>query len=254
MDGNSWFTSTISLYTFEAVKTTDDSTSTYLCKLLKNATRLNSEFLGKWAGYKVETRLEFDRSWGLGSSSTLTHLIAEWADVNALMLHWKVSNGSGYDVATSMTGSPTLFFTTDEETSYTAIDWLPSFRNNLFFVHLGSKQDSSKAVKAYLKRGKARMKAIEPISKITDQMQSVSSLADFESLCQKHNNIVSEASGLTCVADDQFADYDLGAIKPLGAWGGDFILATGPDEAAVRTYFAGKGLDTVFAYKDIILE
>lgn len=251
-DGEKWFSSVISLYNFEAVKTTDEAVSSHLCKILKNATRLNSEFLNKWAGFKVCTTLDFDRSWGLGSSSTLTYLIAEWAEVNAMMLHWKVSNGSGYDVATAMTGSPTIFFTTDEETSYTAIDWRPKFTKDLHFVHLGAKQDSAKAVKAYLKRGKARLKAVDTITALTDEMQVVQDLDTFEDICRRHNAAISEATGLTCVADDALADYDLGVIKPLGAWGGDFILASGSDAAAVKAYFASKGLDTVLSYADII--
>ena len=252
LNGETWFSSVISLYSFEAVKTTDEKISSHLCKILKNATRLNSEFLNKWAGFKVITTLDFDRSWGLGSSSTLTYLIAEWAEVNAMMLHWKISNGSGYDVATAMTGSPTIFFTTDEETSYTAVDWRPKFDNDLYFVHLGTKQDSSKAVKDYLKRGKARLKAVDVVSALTDEMEQVQDLATFEDICRRHNAAISEATGLTCIADDTFADYALGVIKPLGAWGGDFVLASGSDASAVKAYFKGKGLDTVVSYKDMI--
>ena len=46
----------------------------------------------------------------------------------------------------------------------------------------------------------------------------------------------------------KFSDYD-GAVKSLGAWGGDFFLATGSDQ----DYFKKKGYETIISYKDIIL-
>ena len=79
-DGNSWFSSHISLYDFSAINTTDQAVSDNLQKILKNAVRLNSEFLSKWNGFKVETQLEFPIDWGLGSSSSLFSLIGERVD------------------------------------------------------------------------------------------------------------------------------------------------------------------------------
>jgi hypothetical protein len=51
----------------------------------------------------------------------------------------------------------------------------------------------------------------------------------------------------------QFPDFN-GAIKSLGAWGGDFILAsTNAGANYVKTYFRGKGCETVFQYDDIVM-
>ena len=66
MKGKKWFESTISLFDFSAISTTNQETSDYLQKLLKNAVRLNSEFLSQWNGFKIETQLEFPLDWGLG--------------------------------------------------------------------------------------------------------------------------------------------------------------------------------------------
>lgn len=251
-DGNVWFSSTISLYDFGPIKTTDEAVSAYLKKLLKNAARLNSEFLNKWAGFKVETKLEFDRDWGLGSSSTLTHLVAEWAEVHPMMLHWKISAGSGYDVACSMSGSPTVFFTNDEETSYTPIDWSPSFTDQLYFVHLGRKQDSSAAVKDYLKNTKARKQIVAEITPLTEAMIAVKTIEDMEDICQRHNAVIMAALGHPDPKSGAFSDYH-GVIKPLGAWGGDFVLATSHETAEkTMAYFSDKGYPTVLSYKDMI--
>ena len=51
---------------------------------------------------KVTTELEFPTNWGLGSSSTLLCCIAQCFDIDPMQLHFKVSNGSGYDVACGM--------------------------------------------------------------------------------------------------------------------------------------------------------
>lgn len=252
-DGNTWFSSTISLYDFSAVKTTDDAVSAYLQKLLKNAVRLNSEFLSKWNGFKVETQLEFDRDWGLGSSSTLTHLVAEWAEVHPLMLHWKISNGSGYDVACSMSGAPIVFFTNDEETSYTPVDFKPNFASKLYFIHLGQKQNSNQAIKDYLKQAKGRKKLAEGISELTEAMAQVTSFHSFEQILKDHNELIQKSTGYTPAKDLHFNNY-WGVVKNLGAWGGDFVLATSEaDSAKTKKYFADKGFPTVLSYDEMIL-
>lgn len=47
-----------------------------------------------------------------------------------------------------------------------------------------------------------------------------------------------------------FQEYP-GAVKSLGAWGGDFILVTGNEDTP--KFFEEKGFETVIAYKDMIL-
>jgi hypothetical protein len=50
-----------------------------------------------------------------------------------------------------------------------------------------------------------------------------------------------------------FPDFD-GSVKSLGAWGGDFIMATHSGEANyVYNYFNAKGLDVIFPYNHIVL-
>ena len=47
-----------------------------------------------------------------------------------------------------------------------------------------------------------------------------------------------------------FKDYQSGAIKSLGAWGGDFILVTGNKQN--MKYFAEKGYNEIIPYKDLV--
>jgi hypothetical protein len=53
----------------------------------------------------------------------------------------------------------------------------------------------------------------------------------------------------TTVKERLFSDYP-GAIKSLGAWGGDFILAVGND--TTPTYFKNKGYTIVLEYRNMV--
>jgi len=251
--GEKWFSSHISLYDFSAVDTTDEVVSKKLQKILKNCVRLNSEFLSKWNGFKVETHLDFPRDWGLGSSSTLYCTLAEWADINALELFFKVENGSGYDVACGLAGESITYVCSDEEVGYTPVDFSPAYTDKLYFVHLGKKQDSSEGVKDYFAKGKKQKQLVPQITAITDAVLEATKLADFEQLMTKHENLIAEAMGYQTVKEQHFSDY-WGVCKSLGAWGGDFILVTSEKTAdETKAYFASKGFDTCLPYSELIL-
>lgn len=252
-DGNSWFNSHISLYDFSAVNTTNQDVSDKLQKVLKNAVRLNSEFLSKWNGFKVETQLEFPIEWGLGSSSTLFALMGQWADINSLMLYFKVDHGSGYDVACSSAGQPIMYYANDEEVSYTPVDFNPSFAKNLYFVYLNKKQDSDLGIKSYLKAVKNRKTLVSTITDISKEMSTARDLKTFSSLMEKHEEVISHHTGFQKVKDLHFSDY-WGAIKSLGAWGGDFVLAaSNKTSVETRAYFEEKGFSTVLSFDEMIL-
>jgi len=250
-EGNLWLDSQISLYDFSAVKTTDEDLSKKLQAYLKNAVRLNSEFLNNWKAYKVETHLEFPRDWGLGSSSSLVSLLSEWADVNPFLLHFKVSDGSGYDIACAGADAPIIYTLQDDSLHYEEVDFSPSFKENLFFVHLNEKQSSEDAVKYYFKKVKNRKSIAKEISKITDSILESKSLTEFQDLLCKHEEIVAEAMNMKPVKEERFADY-WGCVKSLGAWGGDFVLVTSDkSEKETKAYFAEKGYNTVLGFDEM---
>ena len=253
MKGKPWFESTISLFDFSAVSTTNQEISNYLQNVLKNAVRLNSEFLSQWNGFKIETQLEFPLDWGLGSSSTLIFLISEWAEVNPLLLYFKTEDGSGYDVACAFADGPVEYINSPDEVSYTEVDFNPKFKDNLYFIHLGKKQDTKLGIKEYLKAVKNKSNLVKSITKITEDIRSAGSLKEFRDLLDKHEDLISSHTGFEKVKDKLFADFD-GSVKSLGAWGGDFVLATSEKGLdATKEYFVSKGLGTVLTYKELIL-
>jgi mevalonate kinase len=251
--GKIWFESTISLFDFSPVTTSDPEISNYLQKILKNAVRLNSEFLSQWNGFKIETQLEFQRDWGLGSSSTLIYLIAEWAEVNPLLLYFKSEDGSGYDVACAFADGPVEYINSPDEVSYTEVDFNPKFRDQLYFIHLGKKQDSKLGIKDYIKAVKNKSSLVKSITKITEDIRNASTLSDFDALLNIHEDLIASHTGFTKVKDQLFKDYH-GTVKSLGAWGGDFVLATSSKSGEeTKAYFNNLGFNTVLPYKELIL-
>ena len=66
----------------------------------------------------------------------------------------------------------------------------------------------------------------------------------------RHEKIVSNIIQQKPIKEVLFKNYH-GGIKSLGAWGGDFILATGNEDSP--NYFNQKGFKTVIPYQDLIL-
>ena len=73
---------------------------------------------------------------------------------------------------------------------------------------------------------------------------------EFAVLLNTHEIILSETLKIPTIKETLFSDYT-NTIKSLGAWGGDFVLATGT--LSEMTYFRNKGYSTILPYKEMIL-
>lgn len=251
--GQLWFSGNFDLMAFECMESTDKDVANSIQQLLKAACRQNSEFLSQWRKYTVETYLEFDREWGLGSSSTLVWCVAQWAEVNPYILLFDTFGGSGYDIACADADGPVLYQFLEDELHIDGADFDPSFKKNLFLVYLGRKQNSRDALKRYHQSKAGLNGSVDKVSRLTESINSASTLREFESLVRQHETLVSEIIGLPTVQSHEFSDY-WGCVKSLGAWGGDFVLATSEkSEEETRAYFKGKGLDVIFRYDELIL-
>ncbi|MFD2563964.1 GYDIA family GHMP kinase [Aquimarina rubra] len=261
-EGNCWFETKIKLPlaasasndTAETSILTDEEglgiTETLL-EILQVAQELNHEFLSTEKGYAIETRLEFDRTWGLGSSSTLINNIAQWAEVDAFVLLKKSFGGSGYDIASAQHKTPILYTRKEEKPIIKEAHFNPVFKDQLFFVYLNQKQDSKQSIKHYQSLPlKDFDKASETIGKITDAVLNCSSLAEFCELIDQHEEVISKIIKTPTVKSRLFPDYS-GSIKSLGGWGGDFVLATG--SISDMKYFENKGYHTIIPYAEMVL-
>jgi mevalonate kinase len=221
-----------------------------LQKLLKEARNLNPEFLNSESGFVVKTRLTFPRNWGLGSSSTLINSIASWAKVDAFKLLWNSFKGSGYDIACAQNDMSIFYEIKDEKPMVEQVSFNPIFKENLFFVHLNEKQDSKEGIAKFRESNQDIEKEIKMISAISDAFLKAESIEDFDRLIIEHERIISSIIKVKPVKEKLFSDY-FGEIKSLGAWGGDFVLATG--NSATPAYFKNKGFETILTYSEMVL-
>lgn len=250
--GELWFEAQISLYDFSAIRTSDDAIAKQIQKLLKGAVRFNTEFLNNWNGFKVINRLDFPRHWGLGSSSTLTHNIAHWADINPFHLHFQTSNGSGYDIACANAENPVVYQIAEDEIHFTEVDFDPNCLEHLYFVYLGHKQDSGEGIAHYAKKVSKRKQLVHNITQLTEAALKASSLESLGEIMDEHESILAKELKLPKVKEERFPNFE-GHIKSLGAWGGDFVLvASDMSPTEVRSYFNGQGNDVVISYDEMI--
>ena len=221
-----------------------------LLDILKAAKKINQNFLEEDHGFIVKTMLTFPRDWGLGSSSTLINSIASWANVNAFDLLWNSFKGSGYDIACAQNNTPIFYQIENKKPVVKQVEFNPEFKDNLFFVHLNQKQDSKEGIAKFRESNLNFDKQITRISEISEEFLKSQNLQTFEDLIEEHEQIISSIIKLTPVKEKLFPDY-FGAIKSLGAWGGDFVLVTGNEETPA--YFKSKGYETILSYSEMIL-
>ena len=251
--GNSWFQVVIPfsrLHNSWEGKALGKTTEEVLVQILKAAKALNPEFLSRNGGYSVTTEMDFPREWGLGTSSTLINSVARWSETDAYQLLEHTFGGSGYDIACAQHQRPILYQLVKGRPVVKEITFTPDFTSSLFFVYLNRKQDSREAIAHYREYSSGRATLVEEISKLTKEITNCTCLEEFEVLLNRHEGLISNAIGQRPVKESFFPDYP-GSIKSLGAWGGDFVLATGPVTA--QCYFKKKGYDTVIPYSKMIL-
>jgi len=202
-------------------------------------------------GYDFTSTLEFPKDWGLGSSSTLINNLAQWAEVDAFQLQDFAFGGSGYDVACAQNSTPILYSKKGLPPSIEAVLFNPDYADQLFFVYLNKKQNSRDAIQKYRNQSPENIQlAITQINAITQKILKVTKIEDFEVLIKSHEQIIGSLLNQLPIQKRLFSDYPR-AIKSLGAWGGDFVLATGGEKE--KQYFIQKGFTTVLSYAEMIL-
>ena len=221
-----------------------------LISILREVKKLNPKFLNETNGYRIISKLDFARNWGLGSSSTLISNISKWANVDPFKLLEATFGGSGYDIAAAQRNVPILYAKTPNEYHITelSINW--GFTNQIFFVHLNKKQNSRDGIFNYQKLKNNNQEVIRRINELTTNICQCQSLSEFESAINEHEQLISKIIQQKTVKELLFNDYK-GSIKSLGAWGGDFILATGSQKN--WNYFREKGFKTILSFKEMIL-
>ena len=249
-----WFFVDYNIENLSIVKTNITSAAEKLIYILKAIIEADPEFKKKLKS-KIVTHTNFNKEWGLGTSSTLLSNIAFWAKANPYKLLNKTSNGSGYDIAAARETKPFLYrLEKNKEHSIETVNFAENLKENLFFVYLGNKQNSETSLNNYKKRNKVTSKIIDEISEISKYLAYSDDLDIFNRALFNHEEIISSLIGTKPIQQEFFSDFE-GQTKSLGAWGGDFILASSKNgQDYITDYFNNKKLDTIFNYNDLIIK
>ena len=239
-----WFEAIFECKNFNYIKSNKKSISKSLSFILKETRKLNPKFLLTTGG-EIKTQLEFDLNWGLGSSSTLISNLAQLNKINPYKLLLNTYGGSGYDIACSLVKRPIIYEI--KNNNYDEINFNPPFKDKLFFIYLNKKQNSKVEVDRF-ENIEVDEKTIKSINSITEVISKTKEYDEFNFLIRKHEQIISNVINKTSVKKLKFKDFK-GEIKSLGAWGGDFILASGDDSPS---YFKSKGYKTIIKFDDMV--
>ncbi|MDK2977471.1 MAG: hypothetical protein PWP52_185 [Bacteroidales bacterium] len=246
-----WFVATFDLISLNILDTNDLAIAQYLQKLLSYI-KNQSNVLSTDQGIQIKTQLEILPDWGMGSSSSLISNLAYWADINPYELFFSLFDGSGYDIACARSDSAILYQYQDKP-AIQPVNFEPGFLNKIYLVYLGKKQDSLQSVLKNKEKVKNKKKDAERISQLTARIIQSKSLSEFDGYIREHEEIISKTINESTVKSKYFENFK-GAVKSLGAWGGDFVMATyegEPDD--VKNYFNKKGLNIIFPYKRLVL-
>lgn len=246
-----WFESKYALSTLEQISTSDKEISERLSIILNHIKKSKPALFEE--SMHMETKLEFPRAWGLGTSSTLIYMLAKWAKVDMFDLLKNTFGGSGYDLACAGEDGPIIYQRWDGHADWRNVVFEPDFQHSIYFVHLGNKMNSREAIKNYRKLN-INPSILEEVSSLSNAMLYAEDLAEFNRVIQDHEKLVSRVLGVEKVADKHFPDFK-GAVKSLGAWGGDFVMVTNPYpcELDLMTYFKSRGYETIKNWDSMVL-
>lgn len=242
-----WFSAQLSTE-LKLLSTCDEKRGEKLRSILLGISRGKKEFFTDGASF--ETKMNFSPDWGFGSSSTLISLLSQWSGLDPYDLQTEHFGGSGYDIACATSESPLLFELNNKKPTVTKIQWSPAFKDQLYFLYLGKKQDSREALSGFKNQTPiVSTSDIEVGTEFTKKFLEAGNLNEFQLLMKEHEQHLSRLLNRECVKLALFPDFP-GEIKSLGGWGGDFVLVA--CAADPRAYFEKRGLNLILKWDDLV--
>lgn len=240
-----WFAALFS-QELQLISTSDQKVAASLLLLLQRIQGENPALFSN--GWNIRMEADFPLEWGFGTSSTLISLLAQWSKTDPYELLKNSFGGSGYDVACATAHSPIIF----EKENHTVqeIELEESVTSNLLFVYSGKKQKSKKEVLRF-ENIEVSERQITEMNKIILSAIGCKEIKDFELLIDQSEEMLAQILALEPIKNSTFSDYGC-SIKSLGAWGGDFFMASFRNENKAREYFSSRGYGVQFTYDQII--
>ncbi len=246
-NNSKWFSAKFNLPDL-AIQGDETKEKIFLKKILDFIAKKNSKIFENNSGINIKTRMDFNRSWGLGTSAILINNLSNYFGLDPFEVSKNVTNSSGADIASTKISKPIIFSINNKKPYYKEVHFNPPFSKNLLFVFLNKKQSSEKEVEKF-KKIRIEDDEIRTISEITNQVLRCKKIDDFNDLIEKHESIISSKIKKETVKNSLFKDFN-GSIKSLGAWGGDFVLACGHNN--LKNYFKNKGFGISYSFNEII--
>lgn len=238
-----WFSASMSS-DFTILKTNNEEVAEILQRLFR-VIHTEQPQLDFHQHFKAEAN--FELNWGLGSSSTLISLLSQWSGVDVRKLLDVSFGGSGYDVACATATAPILYANGTIKKEF----HLPkSITDNMLFIYLGNKQNSREEIKRY-KKETITQEQVDQLNTAIEMALQTDVIDVFEQQLDCSEELISSIIKTEKLKQRLFPDYSY-SVKSLGAWGGDFFLATYRDLETAKRYFQGKGYTTLFTYQELI--
>lgn len=230
----------------EIIKTSNTTKANRLRELLIFLKSQNTEIFQ--SGMHIETQTNFPPEWGFGTSSTMVSLLSQWSGVDPYQILDKSFGGSGYDVACATADTPILYKAETQKTR--TVDLAKAVTSKILFVYSGKKQETYPEIKRF-NTFEIASETLEKMDRIISTAVKSKEIQTFEKAMGESEDMLSEILNLPAIKQDKFADYPF-VIKSLGAWGGDFFMATYRNEAKARRYFKDLGYTVQFNYDELI--
>lgn len=251
--GQEWFKAEINTDQMQLVESSDSDVAKSLLELLQCVKAIKPEFFEEKT-IRVETENEFPSSHGLGTSSTLVVLLAQWAQVDAFALQKAVFGGSAYDVSVCQTGKPVVYWLENEEPSWSSFSLNSAWTENWFLVFPGEKKNSRNALEEV--KDKMNMVMANPLfrwqlDQILKGLKSPGNKIMLEAGLEMWQGMLATFLGIKRTYDDLgIVPVPGGLCKYLGAWGGDVILTN----SIILDLYASKfeGMDRV-AWNEFVI-
>lgn len=245
-ENKSWLHAIIDYDSWAIIETNLPENAQFILQVLQNVQNLSDQRLQSNSTYRIKTNLQFPGNFGLGSSSTLMNNLAVFAEIDAYLLNEISLEGSGYDIAVAQEKSAILY--QNNPRYIEKVTFQPEFSDELIFIHLNQKQNSREGINAFRSREKS-ISLKNQFSEITKKVLNCKKLNEFSDLMTLHEENLSHFLQVETVKQKYFEDCP-SFVKSLGAWGGDFVLASKFGD--YKNYFLTKNYHNIFEWKDLI--
>lgn len=207
----------------------------------------------EYRSFEFRTKVDFPREWGLGTSSTLIALMADFYKVNPYNLNAKLFSGSGYDIACAFASKPITFQINDfNNPNIQKVELKNTITDCVYFVYLGEKQNSKKEIRKYHSNKTIHQSTIKDISRITQNILDNQTLDHWIEQLEIHEDLISKAIGSKKISETKLLGLPYFS-KSLGAWGGDFaLILTKASLDEVKEELMKFNLETVISFDDMI--